>query len=165
MKPEYLKKIFEPELERSVALLKETDPRSEDYGRLLFAISELSYRLKSPFGADFTDDFPEVKPSEPDPEPDPVVPNIPEESAPEPEPEPAPTEDRPVVDTDDIKGDTEYINPEELRATLAVAKNKGVNIREFIASLGTTNFSSLRDDQNKLRQLKAMVEKALKEIT
>lgn len=146
MKPEYLKKIFEPELERAVALLKETDPRSEDYGRLLFAIGELNYRLASPFSEDFTDDFPEVKPSEPDPEPDPVVPNIPEESAPEPE------------------HTAEYINPEDLRAALADAKKKGVNISELISSLGAPNFSGLRDDQNKLRQLKTKMEKALKEI-
>ena len=156
MKPEYLKKIFEPELERSVALLKETDPRSEDYGRLLFAIGELNYRLASPFSADFTDDFPEVKPSEPDT----VAPPATEETA----PDPAPTVDRPVVDTDDLKGDTEYINPEELRAALADAKKKGVNISELINSLGAPNFSGLRDDQNKLRQLKTKMEKALKEI-
>lgn len=144
MIPEYMKKIFEPELERSVALLKETDPRSEDYGRLLFAIGELNYRLASPISMDFTDDVPEVNPAAPDPVAAPVT----KEPAPEPAPEPA----------------TEYINPEELRAALADAKKKGVIIFDLINSLGAPNFTGLRDDQDKLRQLKTLMEKALKEI-
>ncbi len=156
MKPEYLTTIFTPELERAVALLKETDPRSEDYGRLLFAIGELDYQLKAPAYSDFAANAPEVQPTatETSPAPDPIATPVTEESAPESATEPE-SASEPTA---------EYINPEDLRAALADAKKKGVNISELINSLGAPNFSGLRDDQNKLRQLKTLMENALKEI-
>jgi hypothetical protein len=129
-------------------MLADTDPRSEEYGRLLSNIGEINYRLTMP---DRAIECPAV-----------VAHPVPETHTETKESTPA--EDRPVVDTDDIKGDTEYINPEDLRASLADAKKKGVNISELISSLGAPNFSGLRDDQDKLRQLKTKMEKALKEI-
>jgi hypothetical protein len=129
-------------------MLADTDPRSEEYGRLLCHIGDLNYRLTV---LDGTIECPAVVAH--------PIPKTPTETK-----ESTPAEERPVVDTDDIKGDTEYINPEDLRAALAVAKKKGVIISELISSLGAPNFTGLKDDQNKLRQLKTLVENALKEI-
>ena len=151
MKPETLRNLYESELKRAVRLVPDTDPRTEEYSRLLFAIGELGYRLQSEI-INAEDDIP-CEPAE-----------EPKTAAVEDITAPAPAEDRPVVDTDDIKGETEYVDPESLRAELADAKKKGINISELISSLGAANFSGLRDDQNKLRQLKALMEKALEAL-
>jgi len=91
------------------------------------------------------------------------VPVAPPVEAPTEPPAPTPV-DEPKEDEPAEEEAGEYIKPEELRASLAEAKKKGVNISELISSLGAPNFSGLRDDQNKLRQLKAKMEKALEEL-
>lgn len=58
----------------------------------------------------------------------------------------------------------EPIVPEDLRAELSDAKKKGVVISDLINSLGAKNFSALKDDQDKLCELKGLLDKALKEL-
>ena len=133
--PEKRKDLYLAELERLMEFLPKTEPGSEEYSRIFYVMGDIEYRLER---LDAQLEVNAVAPTEPDP--------------------------FLIVDTDDIKDGAEYINPEDLRASLADAKKKGVNISELISSLGAPNFSGLRDDQNKLRQLKTKMEKALEEI-
>lgn len=142
--PEKRKDLYLAELERLMWLLPKTEPGSEEYSRIFYVMGDIEYRLER---LDAQLEVNAVAPTETPTEPLVTEPDT-----------------SPVVDTDDIKDGAEYINPEDLRASLADAKKKGVNISELISSLGAPNFSGLRDDQNKLRQLKTMMENALKEI-
>ena len=142
--PEKLRNIYEAELERLASLLPKAEPGSEEYSRLFYIMGDLEYRLER------LNDRREAHSDDPADEP------ATEPPAPTPVDEPA--EEKPEEEAG------EYINPEDLRASLADAKKKGVNISELISSLGAPNFSGLRDDQNKLRQLKTKMEKALEEL-
>lgn len=146
MKSEKLKAVLESERERLFLELPNTDPTDDKYHVLLSALLRIEDILYY--------DFEAATPDVPTNAPAPVI----EEA------ESAPAEDRPIVDTDDIKGETEYVDPEALRAELAEAKKKGVNIAELISSLGAANFSGLLGDQNKLRQLKTLMKKALEAL-
>lgn len=142
MKSAKLKAVLESERERLFLELPNTDPTDDKYHVLLSELLRIEDILYYDFEAATPDDH--------TPTPAPVI-----EEAP-----------APVIEEDEsasVESDTEheYVDPEALRAELADAKKKGINISELISSLGAANFSGLRDDQNKLRQLKTLMKKAL----
>ena len=148
--------------------LAEVTPGTDEYSRMLYGYEQLHHmleRMDEPT-EDTTCCPPPVElvpatavPVEPAGHPDPVgEPGDPGEPG-LPEPDEGDTEE-----PDNQPTPREPIVPEELRAALAEAKKKGVVISDLINSLGAKNFSALKDDQDKLYQLKELMEKALKEL-
>lgn len=140
--------------DNTVKALAEVTPGTDEYSRMLYGYDQLHVileRFDDPAENDATCAITPVEPAgHPDPVGEPGEPGVPEQPAPEPMPEPATA--------------TEKINPEALRAALADAKKQGVNISDLIKSLGAKNFSGLKDDPEKLTQLKQLMENALKEM-
>ena len=148
---------LEQALDRTVDALAACNPGTEEYTRLLDGTDRLQWMLRNlknpePCETDFTCKPSPVEPAgHPDPVGEPGEPGVPEV---------------PVVKLEDMEvaAIRERIVPEELRAALAEAKKKGVVISDLISSLGAKNFSALKDDQDKLWELKGLLDKALKEL-
>ena len=158
MKSETLQNLYESELARLMEALPKAAPGSEEYSRIFYIIGDIEYRLER---------LEVENPVEPEAEATTHVVDTttaPAETEPVIEEAPAPVIEEAESAPAESDTEYEYVDPESLRAALADAKKKGVNISELISSLGATNFSGLRDDQNKLRQLKTLMENALKEI-
>lgn len=125
MEKEFLKSRLETEQERCLAQLAELTPGSEEHSRLLYGLHSLSDWLKYDFlCADEGEGVPEHVIA---PTPEPITP-APAEPA---DSEPAPTTGEPQMKKEDV------------RAALAEARMKGVDVSKLIADVGAANLSSV----------------------
>lgn len=119
MEKEFLKSRLETEQERCLEKLAELTPGSEEYNRCWRNLSSISgtiwYELDGPV---------ETPPGVPEP---PV--HTPAPAEPEPSPAPTPTEPQ--------------MKKEDVRAALAEARMKGIDVSKLIAEVGAANLSGV----------------------
>ena len=116
------------ELERCKNAMAQTDPTSEGYRNALGAMNEIRYALERELHPRTYDPFEYPAP----------VPPAPVEAEEEPKAEPV-KEEAPAPSAPKLK-------KEDVRAALADARLKGVDVSKLIADLGASNLSSVDPD-------------------
>ena len=124
-----------------------------EFRTLLKNLTDMEWLLEKATGSCYAPPETPIQPAEPTVEPEPEKPTEPAPETPKPEPEPAPETEKPTGD------DGPQYKMEEVRAALAKARGKGVNVSEIIRSFGVDSFPQI--DKSRYHEVMKKLEEAL----